>query len=111
MTGRRPEKDWRDELRAGDVITEGGRWRIVRASTYKSDGTLCAVSLAIRRCSWTHRCYTTIMRVDLKQRGFRPVQVPRRRLSARIDRLIRQSIGHVVKRRTDLTCCDVETVA
>lgn len=64
--------DWRDFLRAGDILlSRNGTPRIVRRVHYKKNGFLFGVSLVIQRRSWTNRCYTILCRSDLAGRGYR----------------------------------------
>jgi hypothetical protein len=102
-------------LKVGDVVQErNGAWRIVRAVTRQPSGKLCAITLTIRHCSWTGRCYTVIMANDLRQRGFHPVRVRRRKLTSRFDRKIQRAIHGNEDRRVkpySVTCCDVEGTA
>ena len=106
--------DWRDRLVVGDVISErGGPHRIVRHVVHRKNGLLIGLNLTIRHCSWTHRCYTAVMRNDLKNRGFRKVHNVRVELKRTgIDRQISRAIGQVGGPRKSfiLTCCDVEGI-
>ncbi len=106
------DRDWRDDIKVGDVMSERGRpWRIVRQASYRDNGLLLAVTFTIRRCSWTHRCYTTVMRVDLNVRGFRKVRnVSVSLKNSGIDAKIKRAIGRVAMPNHNhiLTCCDVE---
>ena len=108
--GVKPERDWRDALRAGDVILEGGdklKPRTVRRAVYWGDGTLHAVDLVIFHCSWTHRCLTTINRNDLKQRRF--TKAGRRvELNDELSRRIREETFY--PSQPALSCCDVEGI-
>lgn len=75
--------DWRDRIKVGDVLYEGGdprRPRMVREVSYFSkkrsgEWILGSVSFTILHRSWTGRCCTTINRYDLKQRKFAPAGV------------------------------------
>jgi len=70
------EKDWRDDLKAGDIlITKSGDLRVIREAWYFNDGTLGSVILAIRKCSWTRRPYTSYDRSALKSLKFKKAQV------------------------------------
>lgn len=97
--------DWIKEIRKGDILVEGDTPRIVRNVQHGKNG-YCCVTLAIRRCSWTRRCYTVINASDLKQRRFRPTG-KRVRLDLPIDKAIEIAIQ---SREYTLTCCDVEGV-
>jgi hypothetical protein len=105
---------WFRTLQVGDVIAERrGVWRIVRAISRKANGDLYAVYLVIRRCSWTHRCYTVLNANDLRTRGFKRIRVKRRPLRTRLDRTIQRIVdGPLVERRKQaLDCCDVKGIA
>lgn len=104
------DRDWRDALRVGDVIAEGsGLPRVVRAATYNRDGFLRSVSLTIRRCSWTGRCYTVLNRNDLKWRRFVLVGGPVA-LDSTMDRMIVDEMRHPTRELILLRCCDVKEV-
>lgn len=93
---------WMTEIRVGDVLVSGsGVERVVRARTAKT------VAFAIRRCSWTGRCYTIYTLNDLRTFGFRPTG-RRLRLRRKLDRAIARCIRHSDRER--LTCCDVKGV-
>lgn len=65
-------RDWRDEIKAGDILlSKNGVERVVRAVTHRGE-TLHSVTFAILRRSWTDRAYTVIFRSELKERGFTP---------------------------------------
>ena len=86
--------DWRAKIRVGDVLeAPSGDLRVVREVTrWKRRGrTTTIVTFAIRRCSWTRRCYTVVNQSDLATRGFRPTG-KRVRLSKPIDRAISRAI-------------------
>jgi hypothetical protein len=71
--GPQPTRDWRDDLRAGDVIVSPrGDYRVVRyvSRSNKHDGFIWGIALAIRRRSWTDRPYTILTRADIKTMGF-----------------------------------------
>ena len=88
-------------LKVGDIIaTKRGTARVIR---HKSSGY---VALAIRRCSWTRRCYTLLNVNDLTHAGYRVLSQKPRRLRTKIDRLIAQDIG-ADYRILKLDCCDV----
>ena len=108
--GRR-QLPWMRDVVVGSVLAEGsGAWRIVRAVTRYRNGDLRCVDFVIRRCSWTHRCYTVVGYYDMIQRGFRMVPVAPRRLRSKLDHKIRVAI-HEPCTQKSLTCCDVEGVA
>ena len=74
--GRQWQKDWRDDLKAFDVlITKSGDLRVVRQAVYFSDGKLSHIVLAIRRCSWTKHATTIYERSELKNLKFRKAEV------------------------------------
>jgi hypothetical protein len=70
--GPQPTRDWRDDLRAGDVIVSPkGDYRVVRyVSRHRRDGIIWGIALSIRRRSWTNRPYTMLTRTDIQVRGF-----------------------------------------
>jgi hypothetical protein len=100
---------WFSRVVEGSVIAErSGTWRIVRKVHRSPNGKLWGVTLVIRRCSWTKRCYTVLNYQDLLQRGFRLINVPPRALRGRVDR----EIAKVIRTGSRaLSCCDVEGVA
>jgi hypothetical protein len=53
---RRKQLPWMNTLQVGDVISNGGRWRVVREVARYGNGDLRSVTLVIRSCSWTGRC-------------------------------------------------------
>lgn len=71
--------DWRDSIKEGDVLYEGGdprRPRRVRKVSRRHNGLfLGCVTFTKLNESWTRRCYTVIGRPDLKTRGFTPAHV------------------------------------
>lgn len=47
-------RDWRDDIRVGDVLRgRGGALRVVRDVTRGTGDYLFTVTFAIMRCSWT----------------------------------------------------------
>ena len=104
---------WMRTLAVGDVVSNGGPWRVVRRVDRRKNGDLWCVWLAIRHCSWTHRCYTLYLANDLKQSGYKRVSVRRRRLDGLMDRRIEEAMnqGGCSRSAMLLTCCDVEGVA
>lgn len=100
-----------DRVRVGDVLKSrsGRRFRVVREIGLKH-GRLYNVTLAIRHCSWTRRCYTILTYNDLYQFGYRPTG-RRMRLTKTIDREIAACINFKNRFRQRLTCCDVEGVS
>lgn len=107
----RKQLPWMCDVVVGSVLArKNGAWRIVREVTRYNNGDLRSVTFAIRRCSWTHRCYTIYHYNDLIQMGFRMVPVKSRRLRSRLDRKIHRAI-HEPCTQKSLTCCDVEGVA
>jgi hypothetical protein len=106
-----PRPAWMRHVQVGDVLRKGsGPFRVVREVARRRDGRLRSVTFAIRRCSWTHRCYTVYNESDLRVLGYRRVRVKRRALRARIDKAIYRAI-HEPSDRRSMTCCDVEGVA
>ena len=99
-------------LKVGDVIARPhGAWRIVREVSRYKNGDLRAVSLLIRRCSWTHRCYTVYGYNDLRMMGFRKISSAHVKLNTPFDRLAHAAIHQNASEEYLLTCCDVEGIA
>lgn len=95
-------------IQKGSVLRfPNGDLRVVRKATFWPDGNLHSVTLAIRRCSWTGRCYTVIDRVTLKHPGATLAHVKPRPLKKIMDRKIERAIGSLYK---TVTCCDVHGV-
>lgn len=109
---RRTQPRWMLTLKVGDVIAErSGAWRVVRDVKRAANGDLHYLTLAIRHCSWTHRCYTCLYIGDIWTRQFRKVHVKTRPLRTRLDKQIAAAIVQPCNERYVLTCCDVEGVA
>lgn len=102
--------DWVKRIRVGDVLrARSGLLRVVREVHH--EGTKTVVTFAIKRCSWTGRCYTVYFHNDLKSMGFRPTG-KRMRLSREIDRAIREEIvEHYIPEKIKLHCCDVKGIS
>jgi hypothetical protein len=106
---------WTKYIKVGDVLRSGsGVLRVVRAvhSCRVDDGygrshTRETFTFSIRKCSWTHRCYTSYNGNDLVQMGYRPTGT-HVKLNKKIDRVIQAEFG---KRERGLSCCDVVGVA
>ena len=100
---------WFDHVRVGDVIAKPrGAWRVVREVSRRQDGTLYSVTLAIRRCSWTHRCYTVLNFTDLRTQRYRRIAGASIRLKSRgVDAQIARAIRESGAQKPSLTCCDV----
>lgn len=108
---RLPQPRWMRTVQAGDVIRRpNGPFRVVREVSRYPDGRLRSVWLVIRRCSWTHRCYTILGYTDLRILGYRRVRVKRRALRRCIDKKIQAAL-HERGWENSLRCCDVEGVA
>lgn len=109
----RPQPEWMATLRVGDVLTNGHDFRVVRAVSYwkggRSQGRLWGVYLAIRRCSWTGRCFTVKTANDLMFNGFTKVPGVRVKLHTDLDQRIEASLEGWD--RWDAKCCDVIGVA
>lgn len=107
----RTQLPWMKDVVVGSVLARRhGPWRVVREVCRYQNGDLRSVTFAIRRCSWTHRCYTIYGYTDLRVMGFRMVRVPPRTLRTRLDRRIHVAI-HEPCTRKSMSCCDVEGVA
>jgi hypothetical protein len=106
-----PQPPWMMRVRVGDVIRRfDGPFRIVREVTRYHNGELRSVTVVIRRCSWTGRCYTILNATDLRVLGYRPVRVKRRKLLSKMDRKIRRAIDEPCTQKS-LTCCAVEGIS
>lgn len=107
-------RPWMRAVRPGDVLADpSGNLRVVRyarvwRNKYSRQDHL-TLYLAIKRCSWTRRCYTVIGTQDIVQRGYRPTGA-RVKLNKKIDRLIAKDMAYENRFRPALTCCDVEGV-
>lgn len=86
----RPDPDWFAFVRPGDVLLHRGSYRVVREVS-RWGGRLRFVAFAIKRRSWTDRCYTLYSANDLKTHGTRYVGA-RVKLDTEMDRKIHQSI-------------------
>jgi hypothetical protein len=99
---------WIERLVVGAVIAErGGAWRVVRKVNRCRDGSVGSVTLTIRRCSWTGRCYTILNVQDLKQRGFRRIPTTPLKLQGAIDRKLTKVLRRHEDKPYSMTCCDV----
>lgn len=93
---RKPDPEWFKDVTIGSVLREpnGGPFRIVRYVTRRRcDGRLMFVGFAIRRSSWTGRCYTMYTASDIKSRGFTMVPHVRVKLDKLIDVRIAQAMA------------------
>lgn len=108
----RSQPIWMRQVRIGDVLSRdrGRNQRVVRAVSFYKNGDLACVDFAIKRCSWTKRCYTTMSYNDLRYFGYAPLGV-RVRLRSKLDRRIVRDIKYENRFRQQLTCCDVHGVA
>lgn len=114
-----PQPEWMATLRAGEVLTNGRSYRVVRnvsrwrctprGGRVDGEGPLRCVTFAIRRCSWTKRCYTVYTASDLKTLRFRPAGA-RVKLNRPWDEAIAQEIENKHGPRL-LSCCDVRGAA
>jgi hypothetical protein len=102
MIDSRPE--WIKQIRKGDVLKCGRSLRVVR--NVKHCTTKTYVIFAIKRCSWTTRCYTVYSHTDLKTRRFE-LTGKRLALQGELDYEFEQNIG-INSKDTTLHCCDVE---
>lgn len=104
-----PQPQWMRTLRVGHVIAKpNGPYRIVRKVTRYGNGDLRSVTCVIRRCSWTHRCYTILNYTDLRILGYRRIRVKPRKLKSEFDRKVVAAIDQPCYTPYVLTCCDVE---
>ncbi len=110
-------RDWTNRLQPGDVVRfRSGALRVVRAVRHPERPTSSygeiyrsSITFAIKRCSWTHRCYTVYTSSDLRTLG---CSMTRAKVSLRkkIDRLIMAEL-ELNPLKPTLTCCDVESAA
>jgi len=108
--------DWRETLKIGDIlITPSGDWRIVRDVQYWSDDNWCKsrqgllgfVDLAIRRCSWTSRAYTTKCRYDIGK--WKKLEGVRAKLNTEADKKIYEDIkSKTIASKLHYDCCDAK---
>ena len=122
MMKRVADPDWFAYVRAGDVLQRGqrGSYRVVRevsrwechrrGVTVRDVGPLRCITFAIRRRSWTNRCYTVYTAADLRTMGFRYVGA-RVRLESEMDALIEAAIQQPNSHPKILTADDVRGVA
>mgnify|MGYP001614383358 CR=1 FL=1 len=106
----RRQLPWMKDLRAGDVLWNARCTdvRVVRQVSRFSNDDLRCVTLVIRRCSWTTRCYTVLNYTDLIYRGFHPAPL-RAKFVRLVDHHIEKNIRNAAECQT-LTCCDVAGV-
>ena len=102
----RKQAHWMPLVKVGSVLkAPSGDFRVVRSISRYDNGDLRAVDLAIRRCSWTHRAYTTVNYTDLIQRGFAllPVRV---KLNHERDIMMERAINQRASDRPfPIDCC------
>jgi len=85
------EKDWRDNIRNGDILRKGDTFRVVREAHYRANMQLNSVVMVIKHASWTGRCYTYLGRNDLAQYGFSPVKA-RAKMATEMDKVVNHCI-------------------
>ncbi len=102
---------WPYRVEVGDVIKDrNGTCRVVRYVKQDSkSGFTVYVGLAIKRCSWTNRCYTIISCHDLAYRGFVPTGMRANLKLRQIDRQIAEclEIKNILPHRQLLCANDV----
>lgn len=108
----RKQPAWMRQVKVGDFVSrDGGQTqRVVRHVSFFKNGDLACVDFAIKRCSWTTRCYTTMSYNDLRYFGYAPLGV-RVALCTRMDRRIARDIAYENRFDQKVTCCDVHGVA
>ncbi len=105
-----PAWQWLDQIKIGDILLERGKSeRTVREINRYKNGTMRSVSFSILRCSWTHRCYTTVTRSELKTRRFSH-SGKRKESASPIDKLIAHDLIYWEKEKQRLDCCDVKGI-
>jgi hypothetical protein len=104
-----PQPRWMRTVQVGDTIQAPyGAPRIVREVTRRQNGRLRSVTVVIRHCSWTHRCYTILNDTDLRILGYRKLQLKRKALTSEFDEKVHASIHQPAKAPYILDCCDVK---
>jgi hypothetical protein len=96
-----------DRIRVGNVVKIGPAYRTVRA-VHTKDGRPYYFAFAIRRCSWTHRPYTIILRPELRQRAEAVYYVSKNVRATKIERRLQENIDDDTCRTCD--CCEVRGV-
>lgn len=79
----------------------------MRRTNYQPNGRLYSITFAIKRCSWTGRCYTILNRHDIKNYKLKPTGT-RSRMRTLLDRKLNAAI---ISRSRNLDCCDVKGVS
>lgn len=106
----RRQPAWMREIKVGDLLQRRDEPpRAVRGVSHYSNGDLHYVTFAIRHCSWTHRCTTTMNYNDLRYFGYRPTG-QRVELDKEIDRAIAHCVQNHRRDQQTLDCCDVKGV-
>ena len=110
--GCRTQLPWMADVRVGDVIAKGnGPWRIVREVTRYNNGELRSVTVAIRRCSWTRRCFTILGYTDLRILKYRRV-ARNAKLDGPLDLIFDEALRESCSKRPyALSCHDVRGIA
>lgn len=103
--------DWRDKIKVGNVLIhrKSGTARIVRKVSYFRDGRINYVYFSIKRCSWTHSCYTMYGRYDIKIL-FKKSEMKRQKLNTKLDKKILIEMERALKTERQIDCCDVKEV-
>jgi hypothetical protein len=115
MREKKTYQPWMDKIQVGSILkTRSGDLRVVRDVKHRTHtrgawkgAKGVTVYLAIRRCSWTRRCYTVLSDNDLTQQGFSYVGA-RLKLKTEADYKIATAIES--RDRDFLSCCDVRGV-
>jgi hypothetical protein len=114
MKSKKTYQPWMDRIQVGSVLrSRSGDLRVVRDTkkriqqrgAWKGCKTI-SVYFAIRRCSWTGRCYTVMTDNDLTQQGFTYTGI-RLKLQTDVDFKIAESIE---SGEYTMTCCDVKGI-
>lgn len=106
---KRKQPDWMRDIKVGDVLCSGrGTMRVVRHASFYSNGDLRSVQFIIRRCSWTHRCLTTMNYNDLQYQRYSPTMF-HWKMKGPLDNVIAK---HVKDHNFQtLDCCAVKGIA
>lgn len=97
MGARKPQPKWMAKLKEGDVIqAASGLQRVVRQVNmwpkHKHANRLHSVTVVIKHCSWTGKCFTCLDEAQLNGYGYKPLGV-RVTMRTRLDRRIKSELA------------------
>ena len=101
------QPEWMKQVEVGSVLRKGNSFRVVRAVHRYRNGDLRSVTFVIKRCSWTHRCYTSYGYTDLIWNKYELVEGIKVELDSFLDELIKREFNADTR---GLSCCDVKDV-